>query len=128
MEILIKICFVVINDYNEEVDKLEVGPLNNGYLFDVKLRHLDFKVFHLYNCPMDEFLIYLNFLMKNSSECLTIFYSGRNDKIMNEIEFSDGTLEKSEVNEVITNNCSDKKRIFYNCVSIFYLIFVLIIN
>lgn len=31
---------------------------------------------------------------------------------MNGIEFSDGTLEKSEVNEVITNNCSGKKRIF----------------
>lgn len=108
-----KVCFVVINDYENVDGELGVGPLNDGYLFALNHHRIGFKIFYLYNCPMDEFLIYLEFLMKNCNKYLTVFYSGRDNKAMDGIEFMDGSLERSEVNEVIANICNPKKRFLF---------------
>ena len=62
---------------------------------------------------MDEFPICLGFFLRNTKEALTVFYSGRDDKIMDGIEFNDGTLFRDEITEVINKYSNDQLRVTY---------------
>lgn len=107
-----KVCFILINDYDEEDEKLGVGPLNDGYLVGLKHHRLGFKVFYLYNSQSDEFTTFLSFLIQNTTEALTVFYSGRDDNTEG-IEFSSSKLSKSSLNSIISKNCTGKARIMF---------------
>ncbi|KAK8894827.1 hypothetical protein M9Y10_023265 [Tritrichomonas musculus] len=107
-----KVCFILINDYDEEDKELGVGPLNDGYLVGLKHHRLGFKVFYLYNSRSEEFTTFLGFFMKNTSQALTVFYSGRDDNSEG-IEFNNGSLSKSYINETITSNCNGKARVMF---------------
>ncbi|KAK8845819.1 hypothetical protein M9Y10_020742 [Tritrichomonas musculus] len=114
-----KVCFILMNDYDEEDSKLGVGPLNDGYLIGLKHFKIGYKVFYLYNCPMEEFLLALGFMIRNAKENLTVFYSGRDDKIMDGIEFSDGTLFRDEIAAAITKFSTEHQQIMFitDCLS-----------
>ena len=107
-----KVCFILINDYDEEDHELGVGPLNDGYLVGLKHHRLGFKVFYLYNPQSDEFASYLAFFLKNTTDALTIFYSGRDDNSEG-IEFNNGSLSKSSISEIISSSPNNKSRVMF---------------
>lgn len=100
-----KVCFILMNDYEDEDDELGVGPLNDGYLIGSKEYRLGFKVFFLYNCSSQEFTNYLKYMIQNTKEILTVFYSGKKDPISKGIQFTDGTIIKLETDLIISKNC-----------------------
>ena len=106
-----KVCFLLINDYDDEDKKLGVGPLNDGYLIGLKHHRLGFKVFYLYNSRREEFTTFLGFFIKYTEHSLTVFYSGRDDG--EGIEFNDGSLSKSSVGEVISNNSNENNHVMF---------------
>ena len=107
-----KVCFILINDYDDEDKELGVGPLNDGYLIGLKHYRLGFKVFYLYNSKCEEYLPLLGFFLKNTAEALTVFYSGRDDNSEG-IEFNDGTLTKSTIGEIISLNCVTQAHVVF---------------
>lgn len=108
-----KVCFIIINDYEDKHKyELGVGPLNDGYLVGLKHHRLGFKVFYLYNPQSDEFASYLAFFLKNTTDALTIFYSGRDDNSEG-IEFNNGSLSKSSISEIISSSPNNKSRVMF---------------
>ena len=100
-----KVCFILMNDYDDDDEKLGVGPLNDGYLIGLNHYRLGFKIFFLYNCKSTDFTKYLDYMIRNTTESLTVFYSGRKDPMMDGIEFTDGTIIKLEIDKIISKNC-----------------------
>ena len=100
-EDLRKVCFILMNDFDEKEKDLGVGPLNDGYLIGLKHHRLGFKVMYLYNSG--RFTTFLDFFLKYTTQALTVFYSGREHNTEG-IEFKDGFLSKSSINEVISKN------------------------
>ena len=100
-----KVCFILMNDYAGDDDKLGVGPLNDGYLIGLNHFRLDFKIFFLYNCTSNEYTSYLDYFIQHTTDKLTVFYSGRKDPMMDGIEFNDGTIIKLETDKIISKNC-----------------------
>ena len=107
-----KVCFILVNDYDNGQNDLGVGPLNDGYLVGLKHHRLGFKVFYLYNSRSEEFATYLAFFMFRTSEALTVFYSGREGK-GDGIEFSNGSLSKNYISEVISKNYNKNVRALF---------------
>lgn len=107
-----KICFIVINDYEKENKDLGVGPLNDGYLIGLIHHRLGFKIFYLYNSIRDQFTSFLQFFLKNTIKALTVFYTGC-DKNGECIDFSDGILTKSSLNEIIVLSSKGKARVMF---------------
>ena len=107
-----KVCFILVNDYEEEDDNLGVGPLNDGYLVALNHYRLGFKIFYLYNSRSDEFPTFLGFFMKNTTKYLTVFFSGRNHGKKG-IEFNRGNISKNFICDVITRNCNGKSRTIF---------------
>ena len=105
-----KVCFIIINDYTTKDKKLGVGPLNDGYLIGLEHYHLGCKIFYLHNSKINEFQILLQFFMNNTTNQLTIFYTGRDDGSEN-IEFNNGILSKKYIEKVISSNCNGKLKI-----------------
>ena len=112
VEHLNRVCFILINDYDDEDKELGVGPLNDGYLVGLKHHRLGFKVFYLYNAQSEEFPIFLSFFMKNTTESLTVFYSGRDDNLEG-IEFTNGTLSRSLIGDVIALNANKQNHLMF---------------
>ncbi|KAK8872208.1 hypothetical protein M9Y10_007973 [Tritrichomonas musculus] len=112
-----KVCFILINDYEEEslIDKerdLGVGPLNDGYLVGLKHHRLGFKVFYLYNAGSAEFSSYLAFFLKSATKALTVYYSGRGNKCG--IEFvNNEVMTKSSIKEIISKNCNNEAHVIF---------------
>ena len=109
---LTKVCFITINDYYNEPKDLGVGPLNDGYLVGLKHLRLGYKIFYLYNSLPLKFTNYLSYFMKNTTEKLSIFYSGRDDDGEG-IEFSDGTLSMKAINDIISSRSNGKSVIVF---------------
>lgn len=107
-----KVCFILINDYDEEENELGVGPLNDGYLVALNHFRLGFKIFYLYNSRSDEFPFFLGFFMKNTTKSLTVFFSGRNHGKKG-IEFNRGNISKNFICDVITRNCNGQSRAIF---------------
>ena len=107
-----KVCFILINDYDDDEDyDLGVGPLNDGYLIGLKHHRLGFKVFYLYNSNCEQYISYLIFFLRNAHQALTVFYSGRTSA--QGIEFNGETLNKSKVGEIIASNCTGKPKTIF---------------
>ena len=113
-----KVCFILINDYDDEDKELGVGPLNDGYLIGLKHHRLGFKVFYLYNSKLEEYSPFLSFFMQNTIDALTIFYSGR-DSNAEGIEFNNGTLSKSSIGQIISSSNNTKCNVMFitDCLS-----------
>ncbi|KAK8834520.1 hypothetical protein M9Y10_011215 [Tritrichomonas musculus] len=107
-----KVCFILVNDYDDEHNDLGVGPLNDGYLAGLKHHRFGYKVFYLYNSTSEEFSNFLGFFLKNTTDELTVFYSGLEDNGQG-IEFNSGSLSKSSIGQVIANNCTGKPRVMF---------------
>ncbi|KAK8835485.1 hypothetical protein M9Y10_046128 [Tritrichomonas musculus] len=108
-----KNCLILINDYYKENYELDVGPLNDGYLIGLKHHRLGFKIFFLHNPRSDEFLNILPFFLKNTTESLTVFYSGRNTNGNHGIEFINGSVSKGSMSELIAKNCTGKPHVTF---------------
>ncbi|KAK8848297.1 hypothetical protein M9Y10_019357 [Tritrichomonas musculus] len=108
-----KVCLILMNDRDFKGKNLGVGPLNDGYLVGLKHHRFGFKVFYLFNCENQLFRTYLKFFLINTTDALTVFYSGRDDKIIEGIEFSDSTFSKIEINDLLMKNCNGKTRVLF---------------
>lgn len=102
-----KVCFILINDFEKD---LGVGPLNDGYLIALNHHRLGYKIFYLYNSLYLEFISYLWYFLENTTDFLTVFYTGKNTKGQG-IEFTDGVLTKSSIGKIISTHCNGKSRI-----------------
>ncbi|KAK8834137.1 hypothetical protein M9Y10_019525 [Tritrichomonas musculus] len=111
-EDLNKVCFIIMNDYDDDDKELGVGPLNDGYLVGLKHHRLGFKVFYLYNSNCTQFTNFLSFLMTKTTESLTVFYSGRDDNAEG-IEFDESTLSKGSISHIISSNNNDQLRLIF---------------
>lgn len=131
-----KVCLILIkSDQGESMNK--VGELNDGYLFGLYHNRLGFKVFYAING-----IDYLNFLrvfLNNTTENLTIFYSGYDNIIdlnFNEINnnlkivfisdckkkfsfFDVQTANSSEIISFAINKINHGVFIYYYCKTIF---------
>lgn len=109
-EDLRRVCLILIKDTDEVDKELGVGPLNDGYLIGLKHHRLGFKIMYLYNSG--RLATFLDFFMKNTTEALTVFYSGR-DHESNSITFKDGVLQKSTITDVISKNSNPQLRVMF---------------
>ena len=116
-----KVCFILINTYEDEDSDLGVGPLNDGYLVGLNHHRLGYKVFYLYNPECEEFISYLEFFLKNTEQSLTVFYSGRDSNTSGNhgIEFIDDSLSKYSISSIFSRNCNRKVHVLLitDCIS-----------
>lgn len=104
-----RVCFLLINDYEKDkFNELGVGPLNDGYLFGINQYRMDFNVFYLYNPTSVEYSTFLDFFMKKTQKCLTVYFSGRNSDGNQGILFSKDILAKDTINDIIASGCNGK--------------------
>lgn len=106
-----KVCFILINDYDDDDDyDLGVGPLNDGYLTGLKHHRFGFKVFYLYNPKSSQYISFLGFFVKYTQVALTVFYTGRDDNrsAIHGIQFNDGSISSTDVGNTIAENCNGK--------------------
>lgn len=71
-----KICFVVVNTYVTPKYQLGVGPLNDAITVAVNHKKMGYKMLYLHNSNPTEFKKWLQFLLENTTNDLTIFYTG----------------------------------------------------
>lgn len=110
------VCFVLVNDYENDKDKyLGAGPLNDGYLIALKEKRLGFKIFYFHNPRSDEFTSFLGFFVKNTSKALTVFYSGRDSMTSGThgVEFDQGSLSTGVIGDIISQNCNRKAHVMF---------------
>ena len=105
-----KVCLILIKDTDSVDKELGVGPLNDGYLIGLKHHRLGFKIMYLYNSG--RLSTFLDFFLKNTTEALTVFFSGR-DQSNSSIEFKDGVLTKSSISEVISKNNNPQLHVMF---------------
>ena len=109
-----KVCFILVNDYEEDDNnELGVGPLNDGYLVGLKHHRLGFKVFYLYNPNSEEFSQYLALFLKNTQQALTVFYTGRCTNESQGIEFNNGSLSKEAIGNIVATNCNGNAHVVF---------------
>ena len=71
-----KILLVVVNTYNKPQYSLGVGPLNDAVTVAIGHRKFGYEVLYLHNSTPTQFLKWLRFVLKNTDNDLTIFYTG----------------------------------------------------
>lgn len=111
-EDLDKVCFILINDYDDIRKKdLGVGPLNDGYLVALKHFRLGFKIFYLYDPLKEDFTEFLTFFLKHTQKELTVYYSGRNCN--GGITFFYGFLPRAVIGDIIALNANNKAHVIF---------------
>lgn len=115
IEDLDRVCYILINNYEDEQNDLGVGPLNDGYLIGLNHRRLGFKIFYLYNPSKEKYMEFLEFFLKNTKVALTVFYTGRDLRAcgIEGIEFINGSLLKKSISQIISENCTGKPRVVF---------------
>lgn len=106
-----KVCLILVND-NYSDKNYGVGPLNDGYLVCKNLHSFGYKIFYLNNTSAEKFTSFLGFFMKNTTDELTVFYSGREDD-KSGIEFGSESLSKESIRQTIASNCTGKPRVMF---------------
>lgn len=102
-----KVCFILMNNHEHDKHDAKIGPLNDGYLFALIHHRLGFKVFYLHNCAVEQYLNFLQFFLKNTTESLTVYYSGQDSAQSNGshgIEFKHESTESGKISEIIAND------------------------
>lgn len=110
-----KVCFIIINTYEKDNQNLGKGPLNDGLLIGINHHRLGYKVFYLYNPLQEEFLKFLGYFLQNTTQSLTVFYSGLDSSASNvhDIEFTNGPLSSNIVSDVIYRNVNENSNVLF---------------
>lgn len=91
-----KICFVVVNTYTKPAYQLGVGPMNDAVTVAMNHKKFGYTVLYLHNSTPTVFKKWLKFLLQNTENDLTIFYTGHgcslNDKTGDEIDGKDEVM------------------------------------
>ena len=107
-----KVCFILINDYDDLRKKdLGVGPLNDGYLVAIKHFRRGYKVFYLYDPLPEDFSNFLAFFLNYTQKELTVYYTGRS--INGGIQFLFGFLSREEIGDIISINSNRKAKVVF---------------
>ena len=110
-----KVCLVLMNNIEHKKHDPKIGALNDGYLFALYHHRLGFKVFYLYNCIQGNYPKYLRFFLHNTTESLTVYYSGpgRTESGANGVEFRDTYLTAYQLGHVISNDNNGKCKVIF---------------
>lgn len=110
-----KVCFILINTYENENEDLGIGPLNDGIHIALQYHRLHYKVYYLYNPKSSQFIEYLEFFLKNTSKALTVFYSGNDlpNNDVHEIIFKNEKLQSCIVKKAISQNYNGKAKVMF---------------
>lgn len=110
-----KVCFILINSYENENENFGIGPLNDGIHICLHYHRLRYKVFYLYNPQSTQFINYLEYFLKNTIKNLTVFYSGNDIPKSNihEIKFPNGQLPSNIVKKSISQYCHGKAKVIF---------------
>lgn len=109
---LSKVCFILINTYENEDKKFGIGPLNDGIHVALHYKRLKYKVFYLYNSKSEKFLYYLDFFLQNATKSLTVFYSGLDS--FDEIKFSKSSIDDVQMKKNPNDDDKLKNKVNYN--------------
>ncbi|KAK8835060.1 hypothetical protein M9Y10_039536 [Tritrichomonas musculus] len=71
-----KVLFVICNTYNKPQYSLGVGPLNDAITVALGHKKMGYQVLYLHNSTPTIFKKWLKFMLKNTTNDLTIFYTG----------------------------------------------------
>ena len=111
-----RVCFILVNTYEDTDDDLGVGPLNDGYLVGLNHHRLECKVFYLYDPKSSEFLTFLAYFLKNVTQALTVYYSG-GDTIATSpnhgIKFIDESIPSNQISSLVAKECNPKIRVMF---------------
>lgn len=123
-----KVCFILINTYENENQDLGIGPLNDGFHIGLYHHRLDYKVYYLYNPPSEKFINFFEFFLQNTTKALTVFFAGHDsaNSSIHEIEFTNGKLSSNIIKKAISEKCNGKAKVLlisdsYNGGSVFDL-------
>ena len=108
-----KVCFILINTYENENEDLGMGPLNDSIHIALYYHKLHYKVFYLYNPQSNQFINFLDYFLKNTKKALTVFYSGygSNNSSIHEIKFPNGHLSSDVIQKSLSQNCNGKAKV-----------------
>ena len=71
-----KICFIVVNTYTKPSYQLGVGPMNDAVTVAMNHKKFGYTILYLHNSTPTIFKKWLKFLLENTQNDLTIFYTG----------------------------------------------------
>ena len=110
-----KVCLILMNNINHTKHAPKIGALNDGYLFGLYHHRLGFKVFYLHNCTQSNYPKYLRFFLHNTTESLTVYYSGpgKTESGANGVEFSDTYLTAYQLGHVISHDNNGKCKVIF---------------
>ena len=110
-----KVCFILINTYENENENFGIGPLNDAIHICLHYRRLHYRVFYLYNPRSSQFISFLEYFLKNTINNLTVFYSGydSSNKNIHDIKFPNGHLPSKDIKKSIMQNCNGKAKITF---------------
>lgn len=70
-----KICFIVCNNYVRPDYQLGVGPIDDALTVAIHHKKMGYNVVYLHNSTPHQFKKWLKFILKNTTNDLTIFYT-----------------------------------------------------
>lgn len=110
-----KVCLVLLTSNEHSKHDPKVGVLNDGYLFALYHHRLGFKVFYLYNCTEANYPKFLRFFLYNTTESLTVYYSGpgRTPRGDSGVEFKDTTLTAYQLGHVICRDSNGRSKVLF---------------
>lgn len=76
-------CFICCNTYQGEEKCLGVGPINDSITVAANHKCMGYVTYYLHDAKSDEFLEYLQIFLQNSTDYLTVFYTGHGAAIDN---------------------------------------------
>lgn len=74
-------CFILCNSYTKPQYSLGVGPINDSITVAANHRRMGYSVYFLHNPKSAVFLKFLEFFLRNTTQFLTVFYSGHGANI-----------------------------------------------
>ena len=74
-------CLICCNNYTKESYKLGVGPINDSVTVAANHKFMGYTVFFLHNPKSTLFLEYLQLFLENTSEYLTVYYTGHGSSV-----------------------------------------------
>lgn len=117
-----KILFVVVNTYNKPQYALGVGPLNDAVTVSIGHKKFGYEMIYLYNTTPTQFLKWLRFILKKTTNDLTIFYTGHGCTLADTtgdesdgqdevILFDNGYIKDDQLCEYLVKYSNDQQRI-----------------
>lgn len=110
-----KVCLMLINSYEDQNKDLGIGPLNDSINVGLYHHKFEYKIFYLYNPQCEEYINYLKYFLQNTTENLTVFFSGLDHPCygIHEIEFINGRLSSNVLKDTILQNYNGKAKVVF---------------